>query len=242
MNSREESASVHNNAHDTLAECEKNSTVLSAGQRRELMLRLKKSIPDPRSALNFHNPFELLCAVVLSAQATDVSVNKITPGLFAAAPDARAMAALGEEKIARIIKSIGLWRAKSRNLAGLSSQLCEKYGGKVPQTYAELAALPGVGSKTAKVVLNVAFGQPCIAVDTHIFRVCCRTGLCPGKNAAAVEKKLPELIEDEFKLQAHHLLLLHGRHVCKARSPCCDGCVIASLCLTRRAQTGTEST
>ena len=194
------------------------------------MEALAREFPNPRPALVFKNPFELLCAVVLSAQATDASVNLATPALFKAAPGPEAMARLGADGIAPYIRSIGLWRAKSRNLAALSAILCQKHGGQVPDDYAALVALPGVGSKTANVVLNVAFGHPTIAVDTHILRVCQRTGLCPLKDAASVEKALPSIIPDEHKQEAHHRLLFHGRFVCTARSPKCAACCIRGIC------------
>ncbi len=208
----------------------KISCALSPSEVASLMDALAREFPNPRPALVFKNPFELLCAVALSAQATDASVNLATPALFKAAPDPEAMAALGEDGIAPYIKSIGLWRAKSRNLAALSKILCERHGGQVPDDYDALVALPGVGSKTANVVLNVAFGHPTIAVDTHIFRVCARTGLCPLKNAQAVEKALPSIVPDEHKQEAHHRLLFHGRYVCTARSPKCATCCIREIC------------
>ncbi len=191
---------------------------------------LAAEFPNPRPALHFRNPFELLCAVVLSAQATDASVNLATPALFGKAPDPWSMAALGEEGIAPFIKAIGLWRAKSRNLAALSKILCDKHGGQVPDDFDALVSLPGVGSKTANVVLNVAFGHPTIAVDTHIFRVCVRTGLCPLKDAKAVEQALPSIIPDGHKQEAHHRLLFHGRYVCTARNPKCAQCCIRQIC------------
>ncbi len=197
---------------------------------REVFALLSSKFPNPKSELNFNNPFELLCAVVLSAQATDVSVNKVTPELFRLAPTPELMVELGVDNIADKIKTIGLWRAKSEHLYNLSVMLVEQYDGVVPDVYEELVKLPGVGSKTAKVVLNVAFSKPTIAVDTHIFRVCNRTGLCPGKNVAAVENNLPKLVPEEYAIKAHHLLLLHGRYTCKARSPECDKCEISALC------------
>ena len=208
----------------------KISCALTSVEVEKLMQILAEEFPNPKSALEFKNPFELLCAVVLSAQATDASVNLATPALFKAAPDAKSMAELGEEGIAPYIKKIGLWRAKSKNLAALSKILCEKYGGDIPDSFDELIALPGVGSKTANVVLNVAFGHPTIAVDTHIFRVCVRTGLCPLKNAREVEQALPAIIPEQHKPQAHHRLLFHGRYVCTARNPKCQSCVINAIC------------
>ncbi|MBO8416650.1 MAG: endonuclease III [Proteobacteria bacterium] len=208
-------------------------TLLTAAQREELFLRLSGLYPSPKSELNFNNPFELLCAVVLSAQATDVSVNKVTPELFKAAPDPQAMAALGEEGIAPYIQSIGLWRAKSKSLQRLSAMLLEKFGGEVPDTFEELITLPGVGSKTAKVVLNVAFGQDTVAVDTHIYRVANRTGLCLGKDAKEVEDRIVPFIPQQYLHEAHHYLLLHGRYVCKARNPECGECILRDLCKQR---------
>lgn len=208
----------------------KISVLLNGDEIRLLMRALSAEFPDPKPALNFKNPFELLCAVMLSAQATDVSVNEASPALFEKAPDPAAMAALGPEGIAPFIKRIGLWRAKSQNLAKAAAMLVEKFDGRVPDDFAALTSLPGVGSKTANVVLNVAFGHPTIAVDTHIFRVCVRTGLCVGKDAPAVEAALPEIIPDEFKQEAHHRLLYHGRYVCTARSPKCAGCCLSKWC------------
>ncbi len=207
--------------------------LLSADQRATMFRRLAAAHPNARSELNFRNPFELLCAVVLSAQATDVSVNKVTPALFAAAPDAMTMAALGEQQIAAYIKSIGLWRAKAGYLAKLSQALVHEYGGAVPDDYAALIKLPGVGSKTAKVVLNCAFNQPTVAVDTHIFRVANRTGLCLGATPKAVEDKIVQFIPKEHLLPAHHYLLLHGRYVCKAQKPNCMCCCLKDLCSKR---------
>jgi endonuclease-3 len=186
--------------------------------------------PDPRSELHYHDPFTLLVAVVLSAQATDASVNKVTPALFAAAPTPAAMAALGAEGIGRYIRSIGLWQSKARNLAELSRILVECHGGKVPSDRAALEALPGVGRKTANVVLNVAFGQPTMAVDTHVFRVANRTGLAPGDPPRAVEDARVARIPPERLRIAHHLLILHGRYCCKARRPECWRCVGAKWC------------
>lgn len=208
-------------------------TLLTAAEREELFLRLSGLYPSPKSELNFNNPFELLCAVVLSAQATDISVNKVTPELFKAAPDPKAMAALGEEGIAPYIQSIGLWRAKSKSLQRLSAMLLEKFGGEVPDTFEELITLPGVGSKTAKVVLNVAFGQDTVAVDTHIYRVANRTGLCLGKDAKEVEDRIVPIIPQQYLHEAHHYLLLHGRYVCKAMSPECGECILRDLCKQR---------
>lgn len=210
--------------------CEKISSCFTIEQRQELFALLQQEHPNPKSELNYKNNFELLCAVMLSAQATDKSVNKATPDLFAKAPDAASMAALGEEGIAPYIKQIGLWRSKARNLAQTAYILQKDYQGQVPGEYKLLVKLPGVGSKTAKVVLNVGFNLPYIAVDTHIFRVCKRTGLCPYKTLKEVEKNLPDLVPQEFLQNAHHYLLLHGRYVCKARNPSCETCLINGLC------------
>ncbi len=212
-------------AQDKIRRC-----LLSQAERELIFQRLAAAHPHPQSELNFKNPFELLCAVVLSAQATDASVNKATPALFAAAPDAGSMAALGEEKIASYIKTIGLWHAKASYLAKLSQSLVDHYGGEVPADYSKLIKLPGVGSKTAKVVLNVAFGQSTVAVDTHIFRVANRTGLCLGKNAREVEEHIVYYIPPAYLKEAHHYLLLHGRYVCKALKPDCAGCLLSSVC------------
>ena len=186
--------------------------------------------PEPQTELEYANPFTLLVAVVLSAQATDASVNKATPALFAVAPTPASMAGLGEEGIAPYIKTIGLFNAKARNLAALSRILVEKHGGQVPRDREALEALPGVGRKTANVVLNVAFGDPTIAVDTHIFRVANRTGLAPGKTPRAVEDGLETIVPAKWKRHAHHWLILHGRYVCKARRPDCAVCAVRELC------------
>lgn len=208
----------------------KTISLLSNNDRCELLQILSEFFPDPKSELVFNNPYELLCAVILSAQATDESVNKVTPKLFTLAPNPSRMVALGVEGIADIVKTIGLWRAKSKNIYEMSKLLIEKFNSEVPKTYEELVSLPGVGSKTAKVVMNVAFGQPTIAVDTHIFRVCNRTGLCPGKTVKEVEDNIVPLIDERFLVKAHHLLLLHGRYVCKARNPMCENCRIEGIC------------
>lgn len=195
--------------------------------------RLSASTPDPKTELRYENDFTLLVSVVLSAQATDAGVNKATPALFAVADTPEKMAALGEEKLGSYIKSIGLWRAKAKNLIALSKKLIAEHGGKVPADRAALERLPGVGRKTANVVCNVAFGQPTIAVDTHIFRVANRTGLAPGKTPLAVEQGLEKLTPPEFRHGAHHWLILHGRYVCKARKPECWRCSIDDLCQFR---------
>ena len=197
---------------------------------REFYRRLAESRPIPQTELEFINPFTLLVAVVLSAQATDVGVNKATPALFALADAPATMLALGEERIVELIRTIGLYRTKAKNLMALSRILVEQHGGEVPRDRAALEALPGVGRKTANVVLNVAFGEPTIAVDTHIFRVANRTGLAPGKTPLEVEKALEAITPAQYKRYAHHWLILHGRYVCKARKPECPDCVVADLC------------
>lgn len=193
-------------------------------------LRLQAHNPEPRTELNYATPFQLLIAVLLSAQATDVSVNKATLALFRDAPDPATMLALGEERLAEYIKTIGLYRTKARNTIATCQRLLDLHDGQVPAERKALEALPGVGRKTANVVLNTAFGQPTIAVDTHIFRVSNRTGLAPGKDVDAVEQKLLKVTPDQFKQDAHHWLILHGRYVCKARKPDCPACVVADLC------------
>ncbi len=203
---------------------------MNPAKRLAIFERLRAADPHPRSELVYKTPYELLVAVVLSAQATDKSVNLATKRLFPVARTPRAMVKLGVAKLEPYISSIGLWRMKAKNVVALSQQLLDLHGGKVPQTREELQALPGVGRKTANVVLNVAFGQPTIAVDTHIFRVSNRTGLAPGKDVEAVEAKLEKVVPDEFKLNAHHWLILHGRYVCTARSPKCGTCLIVDLC------------
>ena len=195
-----------------------------------LFARLRAANPQPRSELHYRNTFELLVAVVLSAQATDASVNKVTPALFAAAPDPRAMAALGAEGIAAHIRSIGLYRTKAANLAALSALLLQHHDGQVPGTREALEALPGVGRKTANVVLNIAFGEPTLAVDTHIFRVANRLGLAPGKTPLDVERGLLAVVPARDLHDAHHWLILHGRYVCQARRPLCEQCGVSAWC------------
>jgi len=195
-----------------------------------IMARLAANIEAPTTELVYTTPYTLLVAVVLSAQATDAGVNKATPGLFAAADTPAKMAALGEARVADLIKTIGLYRTKAKNVVALSRILVEKHGGEVPRDREELEALPGVGRKTANVVLNVAFGEETIAVDTHIFRVGNRTGLAPGKTPRAVEDLLLRRVPAEYRRHAHHWLILHGRYVCTARAPKCASCVIAELC------------
>jgi endonuclease III len=196
----------------------------------EFYRRLEATRPIPRTELEFINPFTLLVAVVLSAQATDVGVNKATPPLFELADTPQKMLALGEERLIAFIRTIGLVRTKAKNIIRLSQILIEEHGGQVPRGREALEKLPGVGRKTANVVLNVAFNQPTIAVDTHIFRVGNRTGLAPGKTPLAVEAGLEAVTPRHYKLGAHHWLILHGRHVCKARKPDCPLCVVADLC------------
>jgi endonuclease-3 len=197
---------------------------------REFYRRLAETRPIPQTELEFINPFTLLVAVVLSAQATDVGVNRATPALFALADTPEKMLVLGEERIVELIRTIGLFRTKAKNLVALSRMLVERHGGEVPRDRAALEALPGVGRKTANVVLNVAFGEPTIAVDTHIFRVGNRTGLAPGKTPLDVETGLDRVTPAEYKRYAHHWLILHGRYVCQARKPLCPDCVVADLC------------
>jgi endonuclease-3 len=199
-------------------------------KRYQIFSRLREQNPRPKSELDYRNPFELLVAVVLSAQATDKSVNLATAKLFPIAHTPQAMVALGEERLAEHIRAIGLYRTKAKNVIALSRLLIERHGGEVPAERAALEALPGVGRKTANVVLNVAFGEPTIAVDTHIFRVANRTGLAPGKDPLAVEEKLLKFTQEEFRLHAHHWLILHGRYVCTARKPKCPACAIRDLC------------
>jgi len=203
---------------------------MNAARRRAIFETLRSANPDPRSELEYGSPFELLVAVVLSAQATDKSVNQATRELFRVAKTPSAMLDLGEQGLTGHIRTIGLYRTKARNLIGLCRALVEQHGGQVPRTREALQALPGVGRKTANVVLNVAFGEPTIAVDTHIFRVANRTGLAPGKDVEEVEQRLLKTVPEEFRLHAHHWLILHGRYVCVARKPKCWQCAISRLC------------
>jgi endonuclease-3 len=195
-----------------------------------IFARLAAADPEPQTELEYSNPFTLLVAVVLSAQATDAGVNKATRGLFALADTPAAMAALGEERVTELIRTIGLFRNKAKNVVALSRQLLEKHGGEVPHDRAALEALPGVGRKTANVVLNVAFGEPTIAVDTHIFRIGNRLGLAPGRTPDEVEARLLEIVPPAYLQHAHHWLILHGRYTCVARGPKCGNCRIADLC------------
>jgi endonuclease III len=202
---------------------------LTKAEIEEVFRRFAAANPAPKGELKHINPFTLLVAVVLSAQATDAGVNKATPALFALADTPEKMAALGESKVRDLIKTIGLFRTKAKNVVELSRRLAAQ-GGEVPRTREALEALPGVGRKTANVVLNIAFGEPTIAVDTHIFRVGNRTGLAPGKNPLEVEMKLEQVVPAQYKLHAHHWLILHGRYTCLARKPLCERCIIADLC------------
>ncbi|MEN3952225.1 endonuclease III [Iodidimonas sp. SYSU 1G8] len=196
----------------------------------EFFSRLQGADSTPRTELNYVNPYTLLVAVALSAQATDVGVNRATGPLFQVVDTPEKMVALGEEKLREYIKTIGLFNSKAKNVIALSHILVDKHGGEVPRDRESLEALPGVGRKTANVVLNVAFGEPTIAVDTHIFRVGNRTGLATGKTPLAVELKLNKAVPDRFKLDAHHWLILHGRYICKARKPECPKCIVEDLC------------
>ncbi len=196
----------------------------------EFFTRLRKAMPEPKTELEYDNVYHLLVAVVLSAQATDIGVNRATTPLFEKIKTPAQMLTLGEKKLIGYIKTIGLFRTKAKNVIALSRLLIERHGGEVPHTHEELQALPGVGRKTANVVMNVAFGEATIAVDTHIFRVGNRTGLAPGRNPLQVELKLLKRVPEEFRLHAHHWLILHGRYTCKARKPECPSCVVSDLC------------
>jgi endonuclease-3 len=207
---------------------------MNAAQRHELYARLQAANPAPTTELAYQTPFELLVSVVLSAQATDVGVNKATAKLFPVANTPQALVKLGVTGLKRYIKTIGLFNTKAKNLIALSRLLIDQHGGEVPRTREALEALPGVGRKTANVVLNTAFGEPAIAVDTHIFRVANRTGLAPGKDVRAVEDALVKHTPAEFAKDAHHWLILHGRYVCKARLPDCPRCAIRDLCEYRQ--------
>ena len=203
---------------------------MNKAKRHEIFSRLREDNPNPVTELNYSNPFELLIAVILSAQATDVGVNKATDKLFPVANTPEAIHALGVEGLSEYIKTIGLFNSKAKNVIETCRILIEKHGSQVPETREELEALPGVGRKTANVVLNTAFGHPVMAVDTHIFRVSNRTGIAPGKTVLEVEKKLMRHVPREFLQDAHHWLILHGRYVCKARTPQCGSCRIEDLC------------
>ena len=203
---------------------------MNAARRAEIYRRLAEVNPAPTTELNYRSEFELLVSVVLSAQATDISVNKATAELFPVAATPAAMLELGEERLKAYIRTIGLFNSKAANIIKACRILVDEHGGEVPRERDALEALPGVGRKTANVILNTAFGEPTIAVDTHIFRVANRTGLAPGKNVRVVEDKLLKVTPDEFKKDAHHWLILHGRYVCKAHRPACPDCLIADLC------------
>ena len=196
----------------------------------EFFLRLQKDNPEPKSELDYTNAYTLLVAVTLSAQSTDVSVNKATPVLFKIADTPQKMLDLGIDGLIEHIKTIGLYNNKAKNIVAAAKMLVNDFGGEVPQSHDELVKLPGVGRKTANVVLNVAFKQPTMAVDTHIFRVANRTGLAPGKNPYIVEQTLLKIVPEEFALHAHHWLILHGRYICKARKPDCPNCPVHDLC------------
>ena len=204
--------------------------LMTRAEIEEFFARLKKQNPDPKTELQYKNPFTLLVAVALSAQATDKSVNKATAPLFKTVDTPEKMVALGEAKLAEAIKTIGLYRGKAKNVIALSKILIEKHGSEVPKSREALEELPGVGRKTANVVLNVAFGEPTIAVDTHIFRVSNRTGLAPGKNVLEVELGLEKRVPEKYLSHAHHWLILHGRYTCVARKPLCPTCVVRDLC------------
>lgn len=197
---------------------------------REVFERFQTAEPEPRGELEYVNAYTLLVAVTLSAQATDVGVNKATRPLFQVVTTPEQMVALGEEGLKAYIKTIGLFNTKAKNVVALSQRLIDDFGGEVPAERDKLVTLPGVGRKTANVVLNIAFGQPTMAVDTHIFRVSNRTGIAPGKTPEAVEKALETRVPAEFMLHAHHWLILHGRYICKARKPRCPDCLIVDLC------------
>lgn len=200
-------------------------------QRRvEIFRRLRAANPEPRTELHYATPFELLVAVILSAQATDRSVNQATRALFGVANTPAALLELGEEGLKQHIKTIGLYNSKAKHIVALCRILIERFGGEVPRDRVALESLPGVGRKTANVILNTAFGEPTIAVDTHIFRVCNRTKIAPGHNVREVERKLTRLVPSEFRRDAHQWLILHGRYVCLARKPRCQACLIADLC------------
>jgi endonuclease-3 len=203
---------------------------MNKAKRIEIFTRLRRENPHPTTELNYGNAFQLLVAVVLSAQSTDVGVNKATEALFKKVKTPQAMLKLGEQGLKQYIKTIGLYNNKAKNIIAASRMLVDQHQGAVPQQREALEALPGVGRKTANVVLNTAFGQPTIAVDTHIFRVCNRIGIAPGKNVSEVERKLVKLVPEEFRKDAHHWLILHGRYTCIARKPRCGSCIIEDLC------------
>ena len=203
---------------------------MTPAKRSELFARLARANPEPKTELEYATPFQLLVAVILSAQATDKGVNLATRQLFRDAPTAAAIAALGEAGLADYIKTIGLYKTKAKNVLATAQILAANHGGAVPHDRAALEALPGVGRKTANVVLNVAFGEPTMAVDTHIFRVSNRTGLAPGRNPLEVERQLLQRVPERWRVDAHHWLILHGRYVCLARAPRCDACAVRRWC------------
>jgi endonuclease-3 len=203
---------------------------LNLAKRTEIFARFRAANPHPTTELEYGTPFELLVAVILSAQATDKGVNLATRKLFPVARTPQAILALGEARLIDHVKTIGLYRSKAKHIIETCRALVERHGGEVPADREALEALPGVGRKTANVVLNTAFGQPTMAVDTHIFRVCNRTGIAPGRTPLEVEQRLLKFVPDEFRLDAHHWLILHGRYVCKARKPLCPKCAIRDLC------------
>jgi endonuclease-3 len=203
---------------------------VNRSKRQEIFTRLRAANPEPRTELHYGNPFQLLVAVILSAQSTDVGVNKATRALFKKVKTPRALLKLGEDGLKEHIKTIGLFNTKAKNIMKTCAMLEEQHASKVPEDRAALEALPGVGRKTANVVLNTAFGHPTIAVDTHIFRISNRTGIAPGKNVVEVEQRLLRLVPDEFMQDAHHWLILHGRYTCIARKPRCQSCIISDLC------------
>ena len=209
---------------------------MNKGKRREIFLRLQAQNPHPKTELEYHSPFELLIAVMLSAQATDISVNHATRQLYPVANTPQAILDLGEEKVREFIQRIGLYKTKAKHVIQTCALLLQHHQGEVPQTREALEALPGVGRKTANVILNTAFGQPTMAVDTHIFRLANRINLAPGKDVLAVELKLLKVIPKEFLLDAHHWLILHGRYICQARKPKCGECIIESLCEYKHKQ------
>jgi len=208
----------------------RRSKAMTPAEIHEMFVRLSELNPAPKTELEYRTPYELLVAVILSAQATDVGVNKATRRLYPVADTPAKMLALGEEKLKGHIATIGLFNAKAANVIAMSRLLLERHGGEVPRDRESLEALPGVGRKTANVVLNTAFGEPTIAVDTHIFRVANRTGLAPGKNVREVEDRLLKVVPPKFRQDAHHWLILHGRYVCKARKPDCPQCILRDLC------------
>ncbi|HWA13386.1 MAG TPA: endonuclease III [Burkholderiales bacterium] len=210
---------------------------MNPAKRAEIFGRLRAANPSPTTELAYRTPFELLVAVILSAQATDRSVNLATQKLYPVANTPKAILALGEQGLTPYIRHIGLYRGKARNILATCATLLERFGGEVPRNREDLESLPGVGRKTANVVLNTAFGEPTIAVDTHIFRVANRTGIAPGRNVAEVERRLLKFVPGEFRQDAHHWLILHGRYVCKARKPACPACIVRDLCEYRHKTT-----